>query len=836
MSPPERKLSPDSCNPKGNFLLVKFLRNPLLARPMIRVLPVLSLPALSLPAAALAAGPAPVLPQGPVTSVDAPAPYRYLDWVSLDEINALPESQRPRHMGVCPGYYLPPVVTPRDPVEDDTKAPVEASAEHYDMVGDHDVRMQGDVVVQQGTRMLESDELQLDTQTKKAALSSNVRIRQNNMLMTGTRADIDMNSKKLSVDNAEYVIAANHIRGTAARIHNTSQDVLVLDKSSYTTCEPNANTWYFEADRLRLNAPQGWGTATNMWIKVKDVPIIYLPWFMFPIDHRRQSGFLYPDISTGSGVGFQLSVPYYLNLAPNYDATVTPVYMTKRGTLLNTEFRFLTEKSKGEIGGGYLEQDALYDDQTRYWGYIHHNTDFKNGWSTTTDYSKVSDPDYFLDIDTELNASALTHLVQMEQTNYRTDHWNFMGLVQQFQTLDKTVKDVDQPYKRLPQLRADGTGKLNGDGLYWTWNSEAVAFENPHPGANRPNQGQRLTASPGLGYRLANEWGFVSPKLRTISTHYEIDGGEFVTESSPSINTYIASMDSGLTFERDTRWFDHAQIQTLEPRAFLLYVPREESQNSIPLFDTALYTFSYDQLFRENRFVGGDRYGDEKKLALGVTSRLISARTGNEWLSMSVGQAFFFDDRYVQLAANTPPQDTKTSALAGRLVWTLDKFWFFYNDVEWDSDRNNIDNLNSGFQINHDNEYLLNVGYLYHDKGALTASPNDEKLKQSEVSFILPVTPRWSVLGRWGYDIELNRAFDNMVGLEYDSCCWKFRLVNRRFLHEDETDFSKVEPKWGIEFQIELKGLASTSKKVDSILDSSISGYQDREEQRKNRF
>lgn len=795
-------------------------------------IPLLALPLLTAPAFA---NEPPVLPQGPVTSVDAPAPYRYLDWVSRDDIDALPIALRPVHSGVCPGYYLPPLVVSREPVADDTRAPLEASAEHYEMVGEHQVRMEGSVVVQQGARMLESDQLELDTQTKQARLKDNVRVRQQGMLLTGAEADIDLNSKKLSVSDAEYVIHGNHIRGSASRIHNTQRDVLVLDRSTYTTCEPGANTWYFQADDLRLNAPKGWGTARNMIIKIKDVPVFYLPWFMFPIDDQRQSGFLFPTIGTSSNGGLELSLPYYLNLAPNYDATLAPLYLSKRGTVLNTEFRYLSETGQGDIGGGFLPTDEMYDGDKRYLGFWHHKSDFKNGWSTLTDYNKVSDPDYFIDIETDLNASALTHLNQMAQTNYRTDHWNFLGLVHHYQTLDKLVLPENEPYRRVPQLRADGSDQLPFPGWSWSLGSEAVLFEHPHIEVNKPREAQRVNLSPGLGYRTESAYGYVSPHVRAVATRYDLEGGT-VVDQTPAINTYIASVDSGLIFERDAQWFGRDQTQTLEPRAFLLYVPREEDQNAIPLFDTATYTFSYDQLFRENRFAGGDRYGDEKKLALGVTSRWISEANGEEWLRMSLGQALYFDDRFVQLDTVTPPQETDTSALAGRVVWQMAQSWFFYNDVEWDSDINNIDNLNTGFQINRNNNYLLNLGYLYHDPEALSASPDDEKLKQTDLSFILPLSARWSAMGRWGYDVELNRSFDNMVGLEYDSCCWKFRLVSRRFLQEDAIDPKAVEPKSGIYFQIQLKGLAGIGNKVENLLDTSISGFRDREEQRQYRF
>jgi LPS-assembly protein len=572
--------------------------------------------------------------------------------------------------------------------------------------------------------------------------------------------------------------------------------------------------------------------------------VFYLPWFMFPIDDRRQSGFLFPSIGTSTSGGLELGSPYYLNLAPNYDATVTPVYMSKRGTLLNSEFRYLTETGEGDLGGGFLDRDEMYDDDKRYLGFWHHSSNFRNGWTAGVDYNKVSDDDYFIDIDTDLSSSSLTYLNQSVITNYRTDHWNFQALAQQFQTIDINVSPASEPYKRVPQLRVLGYDLIGEEGAYWFLGTEAVVFEHPHDYTRKPAEAQRLTLSPGVGYQFENAYSYVEPKLRSVSTQYDIVAGTGLTaeeladfNETPDINTYVASIDSGLTFERSTEWFERAQTQTLEPRAFLLYVPREREQVYIPRFDTATYSFSYDQLFRDNRFAGGDRYGDEKKLSLGLTSRLISDQTGEEWLRLSVGQAFYFAHRYVQLTSTAERETDEASPMAGRVVWQLGQNWFFYNDVEWDSNTNNIDNMNTGFQINRDNEYLLNVSYLYHEVLTNTGEEDeDEPLKQTDVSFILPLTARWSWLGRWGYDMQLNRSFDNLVGLEYDSCCWKFRVVNRRFLQEDPVDEDEVKPKAGLYFQIELKGLASTSKKADSLLESSISGYRDREDQRKYRF
>jgi LPS-assembly protein len=799
-------------------------------------LPLLLASTLAIP---LHAAERPTLPPGPATSVDAPAPYRYLDWVPRREIDGLPRAQRPRHTGVCPGYYLPPLImSPAPDQADDTLLPVEAASDHYEMVGRDTIRMRGKVVVQRGKRLLESEQLDINTDSRRAELTGDVRIRQEGMLLTGEHAILDLEGKRMAVDDAEYVIHQTHVRGSATRIHNTRENVLVLDRSTYTTCEPGADTWYFQADDLRLNRETGWGTARNALIRVKDVPVVWLPWVMFPIDDRRQSGFLFPAIGTNDTTGFDYAQPYYWNIAPDMDATITPRYMSRRGTGTEAEFRYLTDNSSGQAGGAYLGNDELYDARARYLTLWKHTSAWSSGWGTQVDYSKVSDPDYFLDLGTNLDSSAQTYLNQSALTSYRTDHWTFGALVQSFQTLDKIIIASGpgaRPYRRMPQLRADGFGQIGDSGLNWSLATEAVRFEHPDEDLPQPGSANRNTVSPGLGYRRETAWGYVSPRMRAIATRYRLldnDDGEPVR----TINTWVSSVDSGLILERQTSLAGRDQVQTLEPRLFLLYSPASESQNDIPLFDTTGYTFSYDQLFRDNRFIGGDRFGDARQASLGLTSRLIDVSSGEEWLRMSLGQAFYFADREVALSEDAPPVTTPRSAIANRISWQIGRRWTAYEDSEWDDATQNLDNLSVGLQYSDEENYVFNTSYIYHDPDATSASPGDEKIKQSDVSFILPLAARWSLLTRWGYDVERQRSFDNMVGIEYEACCWQLRLVNRRFLEESPDNLALVKPRQGIYLQFQLKGLGGVGNQVESLLESGIPGFEDREDTRRYRF
>jgi LPS-assembly protein len=762
----------------------------------------------------------------------APVSYRHLDWISKKEIADLPPELRPKHQGLCSGMYFAPAASAT--TESDNK--VRASAQRFDTSADGRLELEGEVLVHQDGRELRSDKVRLDRATSKTELEGNVTIRQPGLLIRGNSARIDGKTNQLDVRDTDYVVHDLHAHGKAGRIHNPGAKQLILDRATYTTCEPDDPTWEIKADRIKLDQASGWGQVRNATVEVGGVPVVYLPWWLFPIDDRRQSGFLFPALGNSSENGITMGLPYYINLAPNYDATVTPTYIGRRGTLVEGEFRYLTDHTEGFLGGGHLANDKLADDEDRdmvTWKHLGNYGRLRN----EVDYTEVGDSRYFVDLGTSLEAGADTHLDQRTNLHYFGDTWSAGVNVQQYQTIDDVIADNDLPYRRLPQITADTQLPLAHEPLQLRLGSEYVFFEHPEqgdPDLTVANHADRARLHGSLGYNYRGPWGFVVPRYTYRFRYYNIDGGP-LDQQEPNVDIQLFNIDSGLYFDRPFRFLDHDFTQTLEPRVYYLYVPYVE-QNDLPLFDTAKNSFGFEQLFRDNRFTGGDRFGDANQVSLGVTSRFIDHDTGQERLNFGIGQIFYLRDREVQLRPQDPVETTDTSPLVARGYWQVNRHWSLRAETQYDNEVNNLDSLVTGVGFRSKSGNLVNLNYNAYDDGAVTADPELEKIRQTDFSFMWTITEKWGLLGRWGYDLEQRRSYDNILGVEYESCCWRARLVNRRYLKESNDDPFAVEAVSGIYLQIELKGLGGVGGDVDKLLEQSISGYQDRETLRPVRY
>lgn len=762
----------------------------------------------------------------------APPDYRRLDWISPADIAAMPPEQRPQHTGMCEGIYISPTLDDGEPAD----SRVNASSERFDTSADGTLLLEGDVLIKQGSRELKSDSVRLDRNSRESELNGNVVIRQPGMLIRGDSAKINLNEKKLDVSGTEYVIHNIHVHGSAGRIHNPNDRVLILDDSTYTTCEPDDNAWRIKAGRIKLDQDSGWGQVQDAVVEVKGIPVAYLPWWMFPIDDRRQSGFLFPAISNNSESGLRLGLPYYLNLAPDYDATLTPTLIGDRGTLMEGEFRYLSEHTEGFIGGAYLPADSEYynlDRSLGSWKHLGHYDQLVN----TVNYTNVSDIDYFEDLGTGLDTSAATHLEQRADLFYYGEQWELGALLQQYQTIDETILNNDLPYRKLPQLQANGLFPTAHDPLEFTLGSEYVYFEHPEAGSPTltvADNADRARSAAGVRYNFRRSWGHLVPSYSHRYRYYSIYGGP-LDQQEPHLAVPVFNVDSGLLFDRLFQFRDHAFIQTLEPRLYYLYVPYRD-QNHLPLFDTAKNSFGFEQLFRDNRFTGGDRIGDANQVSLGFTSRFIDSDGGLERLNLGLGQTFYLQDRQVQLFPTDPVDTTDVSPYVARSYWMIDTNWSWRTETQVDTAVNNLDTLVTGLAYRGDEGNVLNLNYNYYDNGAITADPAAEMIRQTDLSFMWSVSQRWGIIGRWGYDLEEDRSFDNIVGVEYESCCWRARVVNRRFLKESNTEPDVLEPTQGIYLQVELKGLGGVGGTVDSILEEGIAGYREREELRPPKF
>ena len=818
------------------------------------------------------------------------ADYSHLDWVPRDKLTP---AQLAETGPYCSGSYIEPIRPGMNDTTSKSDSPtfVGAKASRYEQESQV-ATLAGDVVMRQGSMQVEAEEASLYQAESRGELNGNVRLRDNGALIVGDHADVQLDTGAAKVDNAEYILHKSRIRGSALYAKRAEDAIIRLKDGTYTTCEPNSNAWQLKGNNITLNPATGFGTATNVTLRVKDIPIFYTPYIYFPIDDRRQSGFLPPSFSSSSDTGFTLVTPYYFNLAPNYDATLYPRYMTKRGLLMEGEFRYLTESSEGQFGAAYLNDDdnerkeqSDYTDK-RYLLNWQHKGGLDSRVLTEVDYTKVSDPYYFQDLQTDqIGVENRDYLNQQAAVSYRGDSYTAKLNVHAYQL--STVTQIT-PYNQMPQLTFNGALPYHPGGVNFNYNTELVRFERDLENGTYTNEdgttadrldtnvtglaranGTRLNLAPSMSLPMTASYGYVTPTLKYMYTQYDLDlDGKGKTEMTAAGDTFdssvnrsvpIASVDSGLYFDRNTNWFGTNYRQTLEPRAFYLYVP-ERNQDDIPVFDTSESTFSYSSLWRDNRFSGTDRVGDENKLSLGLTSRWIEDN-GFERQRISIGQAYYFQDRKVQLPGISADRKDATSSVspyALEYAYRFNRDWRATADYNWDPETRSP---RSGSAMMHyqpeDNpNKIVNLGYRYRNDqvrydqytgkwtvgGGDYLSPGDPgyikdyyKIKQHDFSVIWPIVPQWSAISRWQYDYNRNRTLEAFGGFEYDNCCWKLRLISRYWVSNDE--YTQEAPQnekgdHGLFLQVVLKGLGGVvGTKVESFLDKGIQGYREREDQ-----
>lgn len=826
------------------------------------------------------------------------ADYSHLDWVPREKLTA---AQLAETGPYCAGAYVEPLRPGMNDKTDKSDAPtfIGAKASRYEQ--DTQVAtLAGDVVMRQGSMQVEAEEASLYQAENRGELNGNVRMRDNGALIVGDHAQVQLDTGAAQIDNAEYVMHKSRIRGNALYAKRAENAIIRLKDGTYTTCEPDSNAWQLRGNNITLNPATGFGTATNATLRVKNIPILYTPYIYFPIDDRRQSGFLPPSFSSGGESGFTLVTPYYFNLAPNYDATLYPQYMTKRGMLMEGEFRYLTKSSEGQFGGAYLNDDSDERkkqsdyDKTRYMLNWQHKGGLDSRLLTEIDYTKISDPFYFQDLKSnQIGVETREFVNQQGSVSYRGDSYKARLNLQAYELA--TISQIT-PYDRLPQITFTGSLPYNPGGLHFDYDAEAVRFDrdlrtgnitNKDGGPFNPNgtigerrldtyvtgltraNGTRLNVAPSISLPMNWSYGFVTPKLKYAYTKYDLDldgtgkeqmvaaGQKFKSSQDRSIP--IASVDSGLFFDRSTQWFGKNYNQTLEPRLFYLYVP-EKDQSDIPVFDSSEATFSYNSLFRDNRFSGSDRIGDENKLSLGVTSRWIE-ENGFERQRISVGQALYFKDREVQLpgvvAADREDSQSDVSPIALDYEFRFNRDWRATADYNWDTESHSARSGSAMFHYQPEDNLnkVINVGYRYRNDQVVynqltgkwqfggnygtEGQPNFVKdyykIQQHDFSMMWPIIPQWNLITRWQYDYARNRTLEAFGGFEYDNCCWKLRVINRYWVSNDEyTQIAPLNEKGdhGLFLQIVLKGLGGlTGAKVESFLDKGIQGYREREDQ-----
>lgn len=657
---------------------------------------------------------------------------------------------------------------------------------------------QGNVSILRRDSVMEASRADYDKTSDTLELDENIRYRTPTMYLTADHASINISEGSGRLENPRFQMLDLHAFGEA-EVMLEEQNRIQLENTLYSTCPPGQKDWYLKAGKLVLDRDNNIGTARKVSITFKGVPFMYLPYISFPLEGRK-TGFLLPDIGHSSSSGTDISLPYYWNIAPHRDATTTPRYISKRGSMLETEFRYLNPNSAGMLNVDTLPDDKLYGDD-RLSTTLHHDARLGRAWQTSLDYRYVSDTDYFNDLGNSQGNTSLTHLERRLDLSYQGQNWRFQGLVQDHQTLSGV-----EPYRRLPQLRLTAASPKRSGKLQYAFAGEWVSFEHEDPLHPDPD-GSRLDLYPSLSLPLQGSAWFLTPRLASRYTQYQLV--DVIGDESPSRNQEIASLDAGLFFERELKIAGQSVQQTLEPRLYYLHVPYDD-QSNLPVFDSSALDFSFSQLFRENRFSGADRMGDAEQLTLALSSRLNRLDNGRELARVSLGQIFYYRDREVTILP-APVETEESSSLVGELALQPRENLALSTTVQWNPHQDVTEQLGARLIYRPEPRRALSLNYRLR---------RDQALRQTDLVALWPLSQHWHFLGRWNYDLETEQSLDTLAGLEYQSCCWGLRLTGRAQLNTSTQEIDR-----SIYLSLELKGLANIGQRLDSELERGILGY-----------
>lgn len=680
--------------------------------------------------------------------------------------------------------------------------PAEVSARELRVRKQGVSEFEGDVELWRDGQSLNADLLRHDRATNQVHATGDVRFRDNSGLSYQTQeTHLNLDSRVGYTGAGSFRFEDGSARGDAERIDFEGPDRTRFTRVRYTTCAPGRDDWYLKIKELDLDTQTDVGTAHHALVNFQGVPLFYLPYLSFPISDERKSGFLLPEVGRSGKRGIELAVPYYFNIAPQYDDTLTPRYLSKRGLQLRNEFRYLTPRSSGELNLEALANDRMKNDEDRAaGGYLHRHV-FNSWWSGNIDLRGVSDKQYFDDFGDNLGITSQTHLPQNVRLDYRGPRWFFSALAADYQTIDPTIAPGSRPYARLPQVNLSLNEPTQPNRVNYYFESEAVNFDR-----SLGITGGRLNLYPALALPLSNSYGFLTPKIGVRHISYALSGAP---DDTPAVTSGVFSLDSGLIFERDTRWGEQMFIQTLEPRLFYLYIP-EKNQDALPNFDTAIPEFSFPNLFNDNRFTGGDRISDANQITAAVTTRFIDEQDGIERGRVSLGRIYYFADRDVNLPAGVAT--AAASDIVGEAVATLATHWHARTSVQWNRVASRVEKYSYYFQYNPAKDRILNFGKRFIVN----------ELEQTDVSAEWPFAARWTFRARSLYSQRDRRNVESYAGVEYNACCWALRvLVNRRLSVNTALNNTATQSN-GIMLQLELTGLSTLGNAPESPLRESM--------------
>lgn len=679
------------------------------------------------------------------------------------------------------------------------------------------ITAEGNVELRAQRETVLADWLHYDVADERVTAHGSVLLRRGYDWITGPELEFKRDTQTGFFKSPRFTIAEAGGRGDAAEIRFVGPDKYEMTDSRFTTCVAARPDWYLQSRELEVDTLRMVGTAHGARVYFLDVPVLFAPTFEFPLSNQRKSGFLTPVLGSSNVRGFEVLTPYYLNLAPNYDATLVPRAMTKRGLMLGGQFRYLLGDDQeplgtasGQFDGEFLAHDRETGDDR--WALAFRHTQVFSPWLTGyVNLNEVSDSNYFADFADRVAITSQTVLPRDAGFIATRAPWSLLAQVQTFQTLSNQGQTVTPPYNRLPHL----LGSLQDtDWMGLTWNGivDYARFEQP---ALTPT-GNRYVFYPSVAWNRQGPSWFVTARASVHMAQYDLATPVVPPiEANPGVVVPIGSIDTGLVFERPLDFAGTALTQTLEPRLFYVYIPFRQ-QNQTPVFDTALDDFNFSQLFTENRYLGNDRVGDANQLSVALASRFIDDATGAERLRVAVGQRFYFSSQQVTLNGTPSTQAGNSDFLAG-IDGRLSDAWALSSLFQYNFTSSQTERFNAGVRYTPSPGRALNATWRYTRQGVDPLNPDE--IKQIDLSGQWPVSDRWTLLGRWNYSLVDRKTLESVAGFEYNADCWVVRVVAQRLTTTTQQTSSSVF------VQLELNGLARVGTSPLELLRRSIPGY-----------
>jgi LPS-assembly protein len=783
----------------------------------------------------------------------------------------LTANSRARAEDICPAppKYQVPIAS--DIAADDHRIHIESDDARVD--ADGNAVLNGRVKVRQDARSVTSDSVTYD-KSGRVSVKGGVDFEDPKLRVRSDTGSYDIDGAA-NFDRANFQLMGRNGRGFAQDIDVSPEGKVSLARVRYTSCPVGNEDWMLQASSLSIDSRLQEGVAHNVTMRFKDVPIFYTPYISFPVGDERKSGLLFPNFGHSGSNGFELEVPYYFNLAPNYDLTLTPGLLSARGVQLAGQFRYLTANSHGQIDTTFLPGDRQEHGDRSYL-HVTDVTDLKRGMRFDADIASVSDSRYFEDFAVGSDQTSVTFLERRAEVLYYDDAWRVRGQLQNFQTIDILASPDVRPYSRVPRIQAEALWPILQSRFEFALDSEAVNFVREFGPT-----GVRLNVAPELRWSNRGSGYFFEPAVGYDFTQYDLKNAAMGTPSTPTRTLPYARVDAGLVFERDAGSRGQ-RTQTLEPRVVYSYVPYR-NQNELPIFDSGLPDLNLTELFRTNRYVGEDRIGDANQVALALTTRLFDHVSGAQYLSATIGQIRYFSIPQVGLpvapgiagsgltlvtipgvnplagpsqalvnsrgqilvtapgqyvsglpaqafaaaVSGQPAQAFPASDLVADVAVTAYKHFSFNFDYLWNPYTSQTDKSEVSLQYRPDPTRVVNIGYRFQQN----VLNQQVILKQWDGSFAWPIAAHWNTVGRWVYSLQDRQTIEQMAGFEYKSCCWKIQVVQRRYVRVTNgtpgLDTS-------IALQLELTGLSSVGKPANTFLEREIRGYSTRDSNAQN--